>query len=58
MLQHDYKVEEARCIAAESEHNDLTQQLAQLQREFDEFRQIAVLLPLETQSPRPILQEA
>ena len=56
-LRRDYGAEEARCVTAEMQHDDLTQRLVQLQKEFDDFRQVATI-PSCAPTPGPILQKA
>ena len=56
VLWHGGGLEEVRHIIAKLEHNDLTQKLAQLQKEFNDFHQIVIPIPLAIQSLGPILK--
>ena len=56
-LQRAYEVEESQCMAIELERECLAHCLNQLQKEFDDFYQVAVIPPPKTQSLELILQD-
>ena len=58
VLRCNYKMEEAKRITIRLKCNNLAQQLAQLQRKFDEFYHTTIPYPPKTRSLGPILQEA